>query len=413
MISQNKNILNGASTYLSNKNRKILSLILSSFLEAENLPNQPISEYKNTELNKILFGDEKSISINLGLNGRNYKTQRKYSGLIHLIKEFSLTKNSLKEEGYLQEVSENSVCPRCNGSRLESHVQEIIINNFSMNDLTSIQISELQKIIITLKNSLKSKDKIIGDKIFKEIIQKLEFLNEIGLGYLSLNRSSKTLSGGESQRIRLSNQISSRLSGILYVLDEPSIGLHPCDNDKLINAIKNLKKLNNTVIIVEHDEDTIKNADYIVEVGPEAGKKGGEVIFEGSLKDFKKSESSETSGFIYKKSNRYQIKKTSKDINEYLNITRVNENNLKNINVKIPLGKITAITGPSGSGKSTLIHKVLSPALKRNLSNKSNQIIYKKENFQKIEGQEYIDQVIELNQSPLGRSPKSNPPQRT
>ena len=142
-----------------------------------------------------------------------------------------------------------------------------------MNDLTSIQISELQKIIINLKNSLKSKDKIIGDKILKEIIQKLEFLNEIGLGYLSLNRSSKTLSGGESQRIRLSNQISSRLSGILYVLDEPSIGLHPCDNDKLINAIKNLKKLNNTVLIVEHDEDTIKNADYIVEVGQRQGKK--------------------------------------------------------------------------------------------------------------------------------------------
>tara|TARA_B100000925_G_scaffold245423_1_gene195427 strand:- start:5306 stop:8053 length:2748 start_codon:yes stop_codon:yes gene_type:complete len=407
--NKEKKILNGASTYLSAKNRKILLLLLSSFLESEGIENKPFNNYSEDEINLILFGNKKTIEIDLNLNNSKYKTKRLYKGLTQHIKDFNLNKNSLKESSHLDNISEISLCPKCKGSRLANFTNEILIKTFSIGQLTSLPLNQLKEVILNIRKSLSGNDLLIGDKILNEVSQKLDFLNQIGLGYLTLNRSCKTLSGGESQRIRLSNQISSKLSGIIYVLDEPSIGLHPCDNDKLIDAIISLKKLNNTVLIVEHDEDTIKSADYIVEIGPGAGKSGGEVLFQGKLNEFKNSSISETAKFIYKSEKKYLITKVKSSKKRYLTIEGIKENNLKEINIKIPLGEITSITGPSGSGKSTLVHKVLSPAIKRRISNKSNQIIYKKNNYKNINGIENIDQVIELTQSPLGRSPKSNP----
>ena len=342
-----KNILDDSSTFLSHKGRSIILKTLKAFIESTGLPNQPYFNYGKNIQNQIMFGSEKNIETNIKLGSTQIKTNKKFKGLTTLIKNYQLIKNSLKENAAIEEISSSETCSHCKGSRLGEHTHSVFLESYNLPMLSNTPLNKLEDIIDSIYKKLNSKDKKIAEKIFKAITEKVKFLNDVGLGYLTLNRSSKTLSGGESQRIRLANQISSKLSGILYVLDEPSIGLHPCDNSKLLKAIDNLKKMNNTVLIVEHDEDTIKSADYIIEVGPKAGKRGGEITFEGSYSKFKKSKSSLTSQYLFGDQKIHKINKAKINLENIIHLKGANHHNLKNISVKIPLDAITVVTGPA------------------------------------------------------------------
>ena len=299
-------------------------------------------------------------------------------------------------------------CPTCKGKRLKEEVLFILFNDKNISELTALSISDAKKFFEAVKLT-KTQEKI-AKLIIKEILARLTFLIDVGLSYLSLDRESETLSGGEAQRIRLATQIGSRLVGVLYILDEPSIGLHSKDNNKLIKTLKELRDLNNTVIVVEHDEETILAADWVVEIGPEAGLKGGKVVFEGTPQELKKSKSI-TGQYLsgkkraYKESLKLKDTKQEREEGEFLEILGAKENNLKNIDVKIPLSKFVCITGVSGSGKSTLMDDILAKALAKKLYNS-------KENpgeHKAVLGIENINKVIHIDQSPIGRTPRSNP----
>ena len=294
-------------------------------------------------------------------------------------------------------------CDTCHGDRLKKSSLSVYINNKNIADFTQLPINNLASFIDQLV--LNNKDKNISSNIIKEINSRLSFLNNVGLSYLNLNRKSRTLSGGESQRIRLATQIGSQLVGVLYILDEPSIGLHARDNQKLIKTLLNLKNLGNTVIVVEHDERTMKAADWIIDIGPGAGIHGGEIIFEGTYKNILKDSKSITGLYL---SNKKQImipKKRRLGNNKLLSLTGARGNNLKSINIDFPLNKFICITGVSGSGKSSLINQTLFPCLAKQyyLSN------IKPLHYKKIEGLLYLDKVIDINQSPIGKTPRSNP----
>ena len=271
----------------------------------------------------------------------------------------------------------------------------------NISDVCQMSIVEIKKWISKIKITETNKD--IVEPIQKEILDRLSFLENVGLNYLSLNRSANTLSGGEAQRIRLATQIGSQLQGVLYVLDEPSIGLHQRDNDKLINTLQNLKKLGNTVIVVEHDEDTIRCADHIVEIGPEAGKHGGELVFSGSM-DQMETQNTETANFLFGRKN-IVIPKIRRRATGWLEIKNARENNLKNIDVKIPLGSLVGVSGVSGSGKSSLINRILVPVLAKKLNNAKKT----SGDHDDILGIENLDKLISIDQSPIGRTPRSNP----
>jgi excinuclease ABC subunit A len=258
------------------------------------------------------------------------------------------------------------------------------------------------------KLDLKGEQAQIAKKLVKEITTRLKFLTDVGLGYLNLNRAAMTLSGGESQRIRLATQIGSALSGVLYVLDEPSIGLHQRDNQKLIKTLKSLRDLGNTVLVVEHDEETIENSDYIIDMGPGAGLHGGKVVAKGPIKDILKNKTSITAKFMSGREQIY-IPENRRPSVSAIELKGATQNNIKNLDVKFPLGGVVCVTGVSGSGKSTLVHEILVPAVKENLAVEKNKIIFSKDNYKDIKGLSNIDSVIELTQAPIGRTPKSNP----
>jgi excinuclease ABC subunit A len=266
-----------------------------------------------------------------------------------------------------------------------------------------MDIVDLKKWFRNINTKLDNRKKIIGSEIIKEINKRLDFLLDVGLNYLSLNRPVKSLSGGESQRIRLATQIGSQLVGVLYILDEPSIGLHQKDNSKLIESLKKLRDLGNTIIVVEHDKEIMEKSDHIIDIGPNAGKNGGDIIFSGSYKKILKS-STLTSNFLNNKEN-INIPKQRRKSNAKLILNGCNGNNLKNIDVEFPLGLMIAITGVSGSGKSTLINETLYPILNNHFFNGVKEPL----SYNSLEGLENIDKVIEINQSPIGRTPRSNP----
>ena len=294
-------------------------------------------------------------------------------------------------------------CPTCHGKRLKEASLSVKVNGLNIFEFTDLSISKALKFFDEIK--LSEKEQIIARQLVKEIKERLGFLQKVGLEYLTLSRMAGTLSGGEAQRIRLATQIGSHLVGVLYVLDEPSIGLHQRDNDKLLSALRDLTDLGNTLIVVEHDEDTMRAADMIVDIGPKAGIKGGHIVAQGSIEDIEKVEDSITGQYLSGKKKIEVPKERRPYKDESLKIIGAQENNLKNIDVEFPLGQFLCVTGVSGSGKSSLINEILDKALAQNI-NKSR---IKPGKYKKIEGLQFIDKVVNIDQSPIGRTPRSNP----
>ena len=366
--------------------------------------NKKVKDLTKEELDIILYGSKDPITFNYqSKNGNTRKATSYYEGIItNLERRYIETKSTwIREwiEGYMTELE----CPTCHGSRLKPSVLNILINNKNIYEVTCMSIEELNKFINNLKLSKEKQE--ISEVIVKEISSRLNFLNNVGLGYLTLAREAGTLSGGESQRIRLATQIGSRLTGVLYVLDEPSIGLHQRDNQKLINSLLEMRDLGNSLIVVEHDTDTMIAADYLIDIGPGAGESGGYVVAEGTPKEVMNNENSITGKYL-KGIEKIDIpSKRRKGNKKYLEIKGAKENNLKNINVKIPLGTMTLVTGVSGSGKSTLINEILYKALAINIYGSK----LKPGKHKEIKGLENVDKVVQITQSPIGRTPRSNP----
>jgi len=297
-----------------------------------------------------------------------------------------------------------SECDECQGSRLNTHSRNVFVSGTQIHKITSMRINDSLDFIKNM--NLKGSKKKIAEKILKEIKDRLTFLEDVGLSYLTLDRSAETLSGGEAQRIRLASQIGSGLVGVTYVLDEPSIGLHQRDNAKLIKTLNNLKSLGNTVIVVEHDEEAIRSADHIIDIGPGAGKHGGEICAQGDLNSILKNKDSITAKYLSGKKKIKIPAKRTKIKKETIKIINACENNLKEVSVDIPVGLFTCVTGVSGSGKSSLINQTLMP-ISSFVLNKSK--LSKEINCEKIEGLDHLDKVINIDQSPIGRTPRSNP----
>ena len=364
----------------------------------------PIKDLPENILNIILYGTngEKLDLIRKTSYGES-KYKNSFEGIIpNLERRFRETgSNWIKQEieSFMNEIP----CDECKGKRLSHAALGVTVENINISDLCEKSVKELLKFIKSIK--LSEKDLLIASPILKEINNRLQFLQNVGLEYLTLSRSSGTLSGGESQRIRLATQIGSALMGVLYVLDEPSIGLHQRDNDKLIDALKNLRDAGNSVIVVEHDEDTMYAADYIVDVGPGSGINGGQIVCAGTVEDIKNCKNSITGQYLSHKKFIPVPETRRKGTGKYLEIIEAKEHNLKNLNVSIPLGTITGVTGVSGSGKSTLVNEIIYKKLSSVLNRTKNIPGKHKE----IRGIENLDKVIDISQSPIGRTPRSNP----
>jgi len=357
----------------------------------------------------ILYGsDDEEIKFSYDDGYEKYSHKKTFEGVINnLERRYLETDSDWKREEIAQYQTESN-CERCNGHRLKDEALCVKIDKKNISEITKRSIIEAKKWFESLDSKLEQRDQKIAKHILKEINERLNFLLNVGLDYLTLSRESGTLSGGESQRIRLASQIGSGLTGVLYVLDEPSIGLHQKDNIKLIKALKKLRDLGNTVIVVEHDIETMESADHIIDLGPEAGKDGGYIVAQGKLEDIINNEKSITGNYLSRKKSIPipKIRRTAKN-GRFLEISGATGNNLKNINLKIPLGTFTCVTGVSGSGKSTLILQTLFNALNLTLNNNKSRKIPKP--FKGYKGTELIDKVIDIDQSPIGRTPRSNP----
>ena len=357
----------------------------------------------------ILFGsDDEEIKFSYDDNYQTYSTTKSFEGVINnLERRYLETDSEWKREEIAQYQSESN-CEKCKGYRLKDEALCVKINNLNISEVTIKSIDEAKAWFDNLNEVLNERDKKIAQHILKEINERLNFLLNVGLNYLTLSRESGTLSGGEAQRIRLASQIGSGLTGVLYVLDEPSIGLHQRDNKKLITALKKLRDLGNTVIVVEHDTETMENADHIIDLGPEAGVYGGEIVAEGNYDEIIKIEKSITGNYLSgKKYIALPKKRRSAKNGRFLEILGATGNNLKNVDLKIPIGAFSCITGVSGSGKSTLILHTLFNALNLILNNNKSRKSPKA--FRNYKGTELIDKIIDIDQSPIGRTPRSNP----
>jgi len=356
----------------------------------------------------ILYGsDEEEIRFNYDDGYEKYSHKKTFEGVINnLERRFLETDSEWKREA-IAEYQSDSDCENCNGRRLKDEALCVKIDGQNISDVSKKSILDVAQWFKNLEFKLDKKRFKIAEHILKEINERLNFLLNVGLEYLTLSRESGTLSGGEAQRIRLASQIGSGLTGVLYVLDEPSIGLHQKDNVKLINALKRLRDLGNTVIVIEHDTETMENADHIIDLGPEAGNNGGEVVAQGSYSEILKNKNSITGQYLSHKKF-IQIPRTRRlaKNGRFIEINGATGNNLKNVNLKVPLGSFTCVTGVSGSGKSTLILQTLYHALNLTLNNKSRKV---PKPFKNYKGIELIDKVIDINQSPIGRTPRSNP----
>ena len=355
-------------------------------------------------MDMILYGGSEKFSVVSKVMGitKDYKID--FEGISNFIKNQYDNSDSASIKRWAKEFMDENDCPECEGTRLRKESLYFKLNGKNIGELVQMDIAELSEWFADLDNHLSEKQKVIAVEVVKEITARLQFLLDVGLNYLSLNRSSKSLSGGEAQRIRLATQIGSQLVGVLYILDEPSIGLHQRDNERLIKSLESLRDIGNSVIVVEHDKDMIERADYVIDIGPKAGRFGGQIISKGTPRELLK-EDTITAQYLNGKM-KIEVPKTRREGNgKSIKLSGATGNNLKNVSIEIPLGKLVCVTGVSGSGKSTLINETLYPILNAHFFN----AVKKPQPYKKIEGLEHIDKVIDIDQSPIGRTPRSNP----
>ncbi|AHB35907.1 excinuclease ABC subunit UvrA [Spiroplasma apis] len=366
--------------------------------------NQPINTLSAKQMKVILWGSEEPIETKITTSSGNVYNAFDYTeGVGSLIERRFIETSSEENRKYYGKYMVSKECKACQGQRLNPIALSVKLNGLNIAEFVNLTIEEELNFLLNLK--LTEQQEKIASLVLQQLLSRISFLNEVGLNYLTLSRSATTLSGGEAQRIRLAKQLGSKLSGVLYVLDEPSIGLHQRDNDKLINTLKKLRDLGNTLIVVEHDEDTMKEADWIVDIGPGAGTRGGEVMAQGTYEDICKNENSITGQYLSKKLSIPTPKKRRGGNGKKLEILEVTENNLKKIDVTIPLGKFVTITGVSGSGKSTLVEEVIYKGLRKEINNE----LIRPGKYKKMKGHENIDKIIYVSQDPIGKTPRSNP----
>lgn len=362
----------------------------------------PIDQIPEEVMRTVLYGADEFVEVDSKkYPGETWET--KYEGLITFLKKQQQF-GTEKTQDWVADFTTETTCPDCNGARLKKEALWFKIDHKNIAELASMDISELNHFFEHLEDRLSERQNVIATEILKEIRKRIALLMDVGLNYLMLNRPMRTLSGGEAQRIRLATQIGSQLVGVLYILDEPSIGLHQRDNVKLINALKNLRDIGNSVMVVEHDKDIMLECDYLIDVGPGAGRHGGDIVAQGKPSDFKKFTST-TAQYLNGQKNIEVPKERRKGSGLTIELKDARGNNLKNVDLVLPLGKFISVTGVSGSGKSTLIHETLYPILSRHFFN-SKKIPLE---FGDITGLENVDKVIEVDQSPIGRTPRSNP----
>ncbi len=363
----------------------------------------PFKDLTEEQQHILLYGTNEKVSFNFKRRNRSYRVNRKFEGVIARLERLFVETKSNYNRKYISKFMSDRKCPVCDGKRLKPEVLAVSVGDKSIIDVCDLSIKDSYKFFNELE--LNDRQMYIGKEILKEIKARLGFLVNVGLDYISMSRSSGTLSGGEAQRIRLATQIGAGLVGVLYILDEPSIGLHQRDNRKLISTLKHLRDIGNTLIVVEHDEETMLSADYIVDIGPGAGEHGGKIIAQGSPEDIMNSDESITGRYLSRK-DFIPVKEERRPGNgKFITVKGARENNLKNVDVAIPLGLFTCVTGVSGSGKSSLVNEVLY----KGLSTKINKKYMHPGKHDSIEGIENIDKIIRIDQTPIGRTPRSNP----
>ncbi len=405
IVDPNLSISEGAIPPLAKKSSFLFTMVTEvARAERVNLKHP----YKNLPegFKKILWeGSPQVFKYSFRSKNSSWEFSKKFPGIIKWFNRKYMETGSEKLRKELENYMRINPCSSCGGLRLNPVALSTKIDDLSIMDISSMSIWKSYDYFSNLK--LEGERAQISKKLVKEIVSRLKFLIDVGLGYLTINRAAMTLSGGESQRIRLATQIGSALTGVLYVLDEPSIGLHQRDNQKLINTLKSLRDLGNTVLVVEHDEETMVHSDHIIDMGPGAGIHGGSIVAEGPFKEIIKNKKSKTAAFL-NGMDKVEVPALRKVSDSFIDVRGCHQNNIKNLNVKIPLSGVVCITGVSGSGKSTLINEILVPAIMAHLY-PHNKLIYAKDNYKEIQGLEKIDSVIEIDQNPIGRTPKSNP----
>ncbi|RZJ68217.1 MAG: excinuclease ABC subunit UvrA [Flavobacterium sp.] len=364
----------------------------------------PIDKISDEAMDVILNGGKEKFEVKSKAAGVTKEYKIDFEGISNFIKNQFEETESTSIRRWAKEFMDEVKCPVCEGTRLKKEALYFRVNDKNIAELSSMDIADLTQWFMEIDDKLTEKQKIIAVEIIKEIRDRLHFLVNVGLEYLSLSRSSRTLSGGEAQRIRLATQIGSQLVGVLYILDEPSIGLHQRDNEKLIHSLEQLRDIGNSVIVVEHDKDMIERADYVIDIGPKAGKYGGEIISAGTPQEMLK-EHTLTAQYMNGEREISVPKKRREGNGKFMKLTGATGNNLKNVSIELPLGKMICVTGVSGSGKSTLINETLYPILNAYYFNG----VKKPQPYKTIEGLEHIDKVIDIDQSPIGRTPRSNP----
>ncbi|BDU90894.1 excinuclease ABC subunit UvrA [Clostridium perfringens] len=378
--------------------------VLKALMEKYNFDlDTPYNELPKKVQEVLMYGEPEKLKVTYTKENVTAVYNHSFEGEINNLRRRYMETNSDTMKAEIEKYMSDNPCPKCKGARLKPEALAVTVGGKNIFEFTSMAIREELDFINSIDFS--EKDKIISSQIIKEIQSRLSFLINVGLDYLDLARKAGTLSGGEAQRIRLATQIGSQLMGVLYILDEPSIGLHQRDNDRLISTLKQLRDVGNTLIVVEHDEDTMREADYIVDIGPGAGEHGGEIVAKGTLDEIMSNENSLTGKYLTGAKKVELPEKRRKGNGNFITVKGAKENNLKNVTAKFPLGTLTMVTGVSGSGKSTLVNEILYKGLNK-IVNKAKDLPGK---FKEITGYENIDKIIDIDQSPIGRTPRSNP----